>query len=380
MQPTKMEKNMSSKQIERKIERLKEVLAIAVREKATDIQLFPGHAPVIKFPEKSTEYGTTDLTAEDIRNFANYMLASRYEDIDTIKTKSFSYELEDIARFRVSLFTSRSKLCLSIRIIPVEVRSFEDLNLPQEVKNISQLQRGLVLITGATGQGKSTTISAILQEINRTREACMIITIEDPIEFTYSKQKAIIIQREIGEDIANLGEALEETLRHSPNVIMVGEIRSRETFEGVLTLAETGHLVISSIHTSDAKTTILRILDFYSESERQSIRNRLANSLKVVASQRLVRTAPSQIAERVPVCEILQISSAVADSIRIAEKLDSIKQYMETDNSYYGMQTFDQHLIKLLNQGKIELDTALAYANSPDEVRRAYTLSGRDLD
>jgi twitching motility protein PilT len=375
-----MENNMQDKQIDKQVERLNEILAIAVREKATDIQLLPGYAPVLKFPERSTEYGTTDLTSEDIRDFTNHMLSTRYEDVETMKNKSFSYELEDIARFRVSPFRSRSKLCLSIRIIPVEVRSFADLNLPEQIANISQLQRGLVLITGATGHGKSTTISAILQEINRTREAAMIITIEDPIEFTYKKQKAIIIQREIGDDIANLGEALEETLRHSPNVIMVGEIRNKETFEGVLTLAETGHLVISSIHTSDAKTTILRIVDFYSEAERQSVRNRLANSLKVVASQRLIRTAPSQIAERVPVCEILNVSNAVADSIRTPDKLDGIKQYMETDNNYYGMQTFDQHLIKLVKEAKIELNTAIAYANSPGEVERAYTLSGEGLD
>jgi twitching motility protein PilT len=361
------------------IERLEEILATAMKENATDIQLLPGYAPILKFPERSTEYGTTDLTSDDIKSFADHMLSNRYEEMDSIKNKSFSYEIEGVGRFRVSPFTSRSKLCLSIRLIPVEVRSFVDLNLPDQIKEITKLQRGLVLITGATGQGKSTTISAILQEINCTRES-MIITIEDPIEFTYKKQKAIIIQREIGEDIPNIGEALEQTLRHSPNVIMVGEIRDKETFEGVLTLAETGHLVISSIHTSDAKTTILRILDFYSEAERQSVRNRLANSLKVVASQRLVRTSPNQIAERVPVCEILHVSNAVADSIRTLDKLDGIKDYMEKGNDYYGMQTFDQHLIKLVKEAKIELSTALAYANSPTEIQRAYTLSGQGLD
>jgi len=362
------------------VDQIKNLLEMAVSENISDILLVPDNPPIIKFSDRTTEYGGSDLTANDIENFAQEVLSGRHEELHNIKSKSVSYELKDIGRFRVSLFRSRFNLCLSIRIIPVEVRSFEDLNLPEQISSIAQLKRGLVLITGAAAQGKSTTISAILQEINRTREACMIITIEDPIEFTYSKQKAIIIQREIGEDIANLGEALEETLRHSPNVIMVGEIRNKETFEGVLTLAETGHLVISSIHTSDAKTTILRILDYYNEPERKSIRNRLANSLAVVVSQRLVRSAPSQIAERVPVCEILTVSSAVAETIRNPDKIQDLQTYMEKDQNYYGMQTFDQHLINLLNQGKIELDTALAYANSPDEVRRAYTLSGRGLD
>ena len=361
------------------VDQIKDLLAMAVRENITDILLVPDNPPIIKFSDKITEYGGSDLTASDIENFAQEVLSGRHEELHNIKSKSVSYELKDIGRFRVSLFRSRFNLCLSIRIIPVEVRSFEDLNLPQEVKNISQLQHGLVLITGESGQGKSTTISTILEEINRTCEG-IIITIEDPIEFTYSKQKSVIIQRELGEDIHNLTQALDETPRHCPNVIMVSEIRNKETFEGVLTLAETGHLVISSIHTSDAKTTILRILDYYNEPERKSIRNRLANSLAVVVSQRLVRSAPSQIAERVPVCEILTVSSAVAETIRNPDKIQDLQTYMEKDQNYYGMQTFDQHLIKLLNEGKIELDTALAYANSPDEVRRAYTLSGRGLD
>ncbi|MFY9223476.1 MAG: ATPase, T2SS/T4P/T4SS family [Blastocatellia bacterium] len=351
---------MSGKQIEKQIERLKEILAIAVREKATDIQLLPGHAPVIKFPEKSTEYGTTDLTAENIRIFADYMLASYYEDIDTIKTKSFSYELENIARFRVTPFTSSGKLCLSIRIIPIEIKSFEQLNLPKEISNIAQLQSGLVLITGAAAQGKSTTISAILEEINRTREAATVITIEDPIEFTYKKRKAIITQREIGQDAATLEEALEQTLRHSPNVVMTSEIRNKESFEGVLTLAETGHLVISSIRTSGAENTILRILDYYNEPERKSIRNRLANSLKVIISQKLIRTAPSQIAERIPVCEILQVSSAVAETIRIANQ------------TIYATKSFDKELINFVKEGKIEPDIALHNATDPHLVQQAY--------
>lgn len=370
-----MEKIMK---LNEKIESLLHVLEVAVKEKVSDVQLFPGRAPIMKFSDTSTEYGSTNLTSQDITNLTEHLLANRYQDIDTIKNKSFSFELEDIGRFRISPFTSRGKLCLSIRVIPVEVRNFNDLNLPEQIASIAQLQRGLVLITGATGQGKSTSISAILEEINRTRKT-MIITIEDPIEFTYKEQKSIIIQREIGEDVENLAQALEQTLRHSPNVIMIGEITNKETFEGVLTLAETGHLVISSIHTSDAKTTILRILDYYSEPERKSVLNRLANSLKVVLSQRLVRTAIDQKADRVPVCEILAVNNAIADSIRNPNKLDEIKGYMERGNDYYGMQTFDQHLIKLLSNAIIDLDTALAYANSPDEVQRAYTLSGKGL-
>lgn len=366
-------------QIDKNIEQLKHVLKLAVEQKVSDVQLFPGHAPIMKFSDTSTEYGGEDLTADNILKFTEHMLENRYEDISTIKNKSFSYELENVGRFRVSPFTSRSKLCLSIRVIPVEVRTLDDLNLPEPIGSVAQLQRGLVLVTGATGQGKSTTISAILQKINCTRKA-MIITIEDPIEFTYQEQKAIIIQREIGEDIANLGQALEETLRHFPNVIMIGEIRDKETFEGVLTLAETGHLVISSIHTADAKTTILRILDYYPEAERKSVLNRLANSLKVVISQRLVRTTVDQEADRVPVCEILAINNAVADSIRNPDKLDDIRGYMEKGNDYYGMQTFDQHLIQLLNRGVIDLNTALAYANSPSEVQREYTLQGNELE
>ena len=366
-------------QIDRNIELLTHVLKLAVEQKVSDVQLLPNHPPIMKFSDTSTEYGSEDLTADNILKFTDHILANRYEDIDTIKNKSFSYELEDVGRFRISPFTSRGKLCLSIRVIPVEIRSFEDLNLPKQIASIAQLKRGLVLVTGATGQGKSTTISAILEEINRTRRA-HIITIEDPIEFTYKERKSIIIQRELGEDIANLGQALEQTLRHSPNIVMIGEIRDKETFEGVLTLAETGHLVISSIHTADAKTTILRILDYYPEAERKSVLNRLANSLKIVISQRLARTTFDQKADRVPVCEILAVNNAVADSIRNPDKLDDIKSYMERGGDYYGMQTFDQHLIQLLNGGVIDINTALAYANSPSEVQREYALEGNELE
>ncbi|MBL8195705.1 MAG: Flp pilus assembly complex ATPase component TadA, partial [Blastocatellia bacterium] len=190
------------------VDQIKNLLEMAVSENISDILLVPDNPPIIKFSDRTTEYGGSDLTANDIENFAQEVLSGRHEELHNIKSKSVSYELKDIGRFRVSLFRSRFNLCLSIRIIPVEVRSFEDLNLPEQISSIAQLKRGLVLITGATGQGKSTTISAILEEINRTREG-IIITIEDPIEFTYNKQKSVIIQRELGEDIPNLAQALD---------------------------------------------------------------------------------------------------------------------------------------------------------------------------
>jgi twitching motility protein PilT len=347
---------------------IKDMLKLAVRDNMSDLLLLPGNPPIFKYREKLLPYGVVELTSQDIEAFAKEVLAeTEVIDIDKVKSRSLSYEVEDLARFRVTIFRSRFKLCLSIRIIPVETRTFEELNLPLQIADVARLKRGLVLVTGATGQGKSTTISSIIEEINRTREA-IIITIEDPIEFTYGFGKSIIIQREIGEDIASLKDALRESLRHTPNVLMIGEIRDKESLEGVLTLAETGHLVISAIHTADAKTTILQILDLYSNEDKKRIANRLVGCLQATISQRLVNSSDNQKADRFPVCEILRMTPSISDCITSFDKFHKLNEYIE-NGDIDGMQTFDKHFIQLVKEGKIDYNTAVAYADNPGRVR-----------
>lgn len=346
---------------------IKFLLKIAVKEKMSDLLLVPGNPPVFKYMNKVIEYGASLVTSQHTETFAEEVLyETEIPDMGKIKSRSVSYELEDVARFRITIFKSRGNICLAIRVIPVETRTFEELNLPLQIADLAQLQRGLVLVTGATGQGKSTTISTLIEKINSTRQA-VIITIEDPIEFNYRYGKSLIIQREIGDDISTLKDALRESLRHTPNVLMIGEIRDKEELEGVLTLAETGHLVISAIHTADAKTTLLKILDLYSAEDKKRVANRLVNCLQAIVSQRLVKSTYKD-PDKVPACEILRMSSSIADCITNLDKFNKLDECIE-NGDIEGMQTFDNHLIQLVEQGKIDYDTAITHCNNANIVR-----------
>lgn len=349
------------------------LLQLAIEDGVSDIILAVGEPPMFRYSGTLIDVRSDALEARDTELIARLLLQHHFEDLNSFTAADIAYELEDIGRFRASVFKQRNLFRIVLRVIPVEVRTFLDLNLPVEIASLADLPRGLILVTGATGQGKSTTISAILEQINRTRKA-HIITVEDPIEFTYQKSRSLITQREIGEDVTDYQTALRQALRQSPDVIMIGEVRDGQTFEAVLTAAETGHLVISAIHTTDAQKTFGRILGFYPEQERQSVKDRLANTLDAIISLRLLPSVKG--GERVPAIEILRMNSTIADCLRSPDRLSEITSHMEKGWDYYGMRTFDQHIIELYQSGLIDLTTAKTAASRPAEIERILTLDG----
>ncbi|KAF0226196.1 MAG: twitching motility protein PilT [bacterium] len=349
------------------------LLQLAIEDGVSDIILAVGEAPMFRYSGTLIDIKSEPLEARDTELIARLLLQHRFEDLSTFTSSDVAYELEDIGRFRASVFKQRNLFRIVLRVIPVEIRTFTDLHLPTEIASLADLTRGLILVTGATGQGKSTTISALIEQINRTRKA-HIITVEDPVEFTYRKARSLITQREIGEDVTDYQSALRQALRQSPDVIMIGEIRDAATFEAVLTAAETGHLVISAIHTTDAQKTFGRILGFYNEQERQSLRERLANTLAAILSLRLLPSIKG--GERIPAIEILRMNTTIAECLRNPDRISEITSYMEKGRDYYGMCTFDQHIVDLYQAGLIDLETARTAASRPTEVERTLTLEG----
>ncbi len=349
------------------------LLQMAIEDGVSDIIFAVGEPPMFRYSGTLMDVKSELLEARDTELLARLLLQHRYEDLNLFTAADVAYEIEDIGRFRASVFKQRGLFRIVLRVIPVEIRTFGDLNLPPEICALAELKRGLVLVTGATGQGKSTTLSAIIEQINRTRKT-HIITIEDPIEFTYRKARGLVTQRELGDDVPDYQSALRQALRQSPDVIMAGEIRDGETFEAVLTAAETGHLVLSAIHTTDAQKTFDRVLSFYSEQERQAVRDRLANNLVAIVSLRLLPCKKG--GSRVPAVEILRMNGVIAECLRTHDKMLEIPMHMERGRDYYGMRTFDQHILELYQNGLIDLETALAAATRPAEIERSLTLEG----
>jgi twitching motility protein PilT len=265
-------------------------------------------------------------------------------------------------RFRANAYYERGRLCLAIRRIPSGNITFEELNLPPVVKKLASERRGLILVTGTAGSGKSTTLAAMLNYINETRE-CHIVTIEDPIEIVHEDKRAFITQREISVDTESYAEALRHVVRQDPDVIMIGEMRDRETVEAAISAAEMGNLVLSTLHTVDATETVNRIIDFFQPHEQHQVRISLASVLKGVISQRLL---PCKKGGLIPAVEVLVCTKTVSDYILNPEDTYKIKDVIE-QGEYYGMQTFEQALMKLLLEGLIEVeDAALASSNAED--------------
>ncbi len=307
--------------------------------------------------------------------FSEEQIAAMLASVATPKAKKafeqrgecdFSFEVKDAARFRVNAFRQRQRLCLAVRLIPMRVPTIEELRLPvATVKKISDNSRGLVLMTGVTGSGKSSTLAAMIDYINETR-ANHVITIEDPIEFVHRDKKSIISQREIGEDTADYAEGLRMALRQDPNVIMVGEMRDLETTSAALTAAQTGHLVFATLHTIDAIHTISRIVDLYPPHQQHLIRVQLAESLKAVISQRLVKGAKGG---RVPALEILVVTAHVRKLIEDNNTVGIVEACAK--GQFYGMQTFNQSLVKLFKDGLATEAAIMEAATSPDDVKLA---------
>jgi twitching motility protein PilT len=278
----------------------------------------------------------------------------------------FSFQVSDVARFRVNAFRQRGLLCLSVRHISMTIPSMEEMHLPvATIRKIADNQRGLVLVTGATGAGKSSTLASMIEYINTTRSE-HIITIEDPIEFVHTDKKCIISQREIGEDSLTFVDALRMAMRQDPDVIMMGEMRDLETVSAALTAAETGHLVLGTLHTIDAIQSIARVVDLYPPHQQALVRIQLAESLKAVISQRLLSCLRGG---RIPAIEVLMVTAHVRQLIQ-DNNSTGITTAM-AKGAFYGMQTFNQALVKLYKDGLVREEEILAAASSPDDVKMA---------
>jgi twitching motility protein PilT len=285
----------------------------------------------------------------------------------------FSYSIPGLARFRVNAFQQRGSTSLVIRAIPVSIRTIEELSLPPVIRELAEEERGIVLLTGTTGSGKSTTLAAMIDHINSTQRR-HIVTIEDPIEFLHKDKQSIINQREVGMDTGSFKQALRRVLRQDPDVILVGEMRDEETVHTALSAAETGHLVFSTVHTVDASETVNRLIDFFPPHMHQQVRAMIAGTLKGAVSQRLVPTADGR--GRIACAEILRMTGRVRDMIMDPTQTGRLPEVI-SEGTYYGMQTFDQALYDHLKASRITMDQALAAATSPHDFKLLVAADGK---
>lgn len=346
-------------------EYLKKILEIAIKEQASDLHLSVGHPPVLRingqlFPLVREKI----LTPEDTENLSFVLMEKEQKEIFLReKDIDFSYSFEEKARFRVNVFYNMGNISVAMRLIPRKIRTIEELNLPPILHEFTKPNQGFVLICGPASHGKSTTLAALIDEINHTR-ADHIITIEDPIEYIFEDDRAIIDQREIGKDALNFNRALKAALREDPDVIMVGEMRDPETMAIAITAAETGHLVFATLHTNSAAQTIHRIVDSFPPEQQQQIRAQLSGSLLGIISQRLI---PRLKGGLVPACEIMITTPAISNLIR-ENKIHEIPSVIETSIEL-GMMTLNRSLADLVKNGEISIENALNYSLNPIELR-----------
>ncbi|PLX99842.1 MAG: type IV pili twitching motility protein PilT [Desulfuromonas sp.] len=347
---------------------LTDILGMGMKARASDIHLKPGLPPVYRIdgtlrPHPKLPRLTPELTHDFAMEIMNDIQKVRFEEIHEV---DLSYGVPGLGRFRVNAFTQRGSVSLVFRFIPFEIKGIEDLTLPPVIKKIASENRGLVLVTGATGSGKSTTLASMIDYINAERTA-HIVTIEDPIEYLHRDKKCIINQREVGFDTEGYDVALKSALRQDPDVILVGEMRDFETIETAITAAETGHLVLSTLHTIDAPETINRIISVYPPYQQRQVRMQLAGIIKGVVSQRLVPRADGK--GRVPAVEVMVSTARVRELIDDKEKTRLLRDTIQAGYTSYGMQTFDQSLMWLLKQEIITFEEALRQCSNPDDFK-----------
>jgi twitching motility protein PilT len=342
---------------------------VGVQNGASDIHFRPGDPPIYRVNGVLRPLRMDKLTPEHTREVALHLIneGKVKNEIDALQEHDTSYGLPGVARFRVNVYRQRGTLAVILRIIPANVPTIEGLGLPEVLKSIASQDRGLVLVTGATGSGKSSTLAAMIDHINRN-ESLHILTIEDPIEFVYKNIKSSISQREIGPDTTSFAMALRAALRQDPDVILVGEMRDTETIDIALKASETGHLVLSTVHTTDASRTINRLISVFNAEEQTMVRLRLADSLKATISQRLLPRADNK--GRAVALEIMVQTKTVQEYIR-EDRANELKDVIEKGRDTYGTQSFDQHLSKLYREGIITLDTARSAATNPADFQRA---------
>lgn len=352
---------------------LNEILGIAMKAKGSDVHLKAGVPPIVRIDGKLRAIPNAErLSAEAVRGMAFAIMNERQKRIfDESYEVDLSYGVPGLGRFRVNAFAQRGTVALVLRAIPIAIPSLEVLNLPPILNKLAQEQRGLILVTGTTGSGKSTTLASMIDYINENR-TCNIITIEDPVEYLHKDKKSLISQREVGFDTLSFGKALTSSLRQDPDVILVGEMRDYETIETALTAAETGHLVLSTLHTLDAAETINRIISVFPPFHQRQVRMQLSGILKGVVSQRLVPRADGK--GRVPAVEIMIGTARIRDCIDDKEKTKQIPEAIAQGFTSYGMQTFDQSLMQLLTKKLITYEEAMRQSSNPDDF--ALKISG----
>ena len=355
---------------------LDHALRYLIAAEGSDLHLKVPSYPLIRLHGHLEAIPDTErLYPEDTERALGEMLNDneKVAEFDAENEVDFSYAVEGLGRFRVNAFRQRGSVSIVMRAIPVVIKSVDELGLPEVVTQLAEQERGILLLTGTTGSGKSTTLAAMLDHMNRTM-AKHIVTIEDPIEFLHRDRTSIINQREVGADTASFKRALRRVLRQDPDTILIGEMRDEETVHTALSAAETGHLVLSTLHTVDASETINRIIDFFPPHQQQQARAMIAGTLKGIVSQRLVPTADG--GGRVACCEILVMTGRVHDMI-LDPKLTGQLPEVISEGTYYGMQTFDQHLLQHLQAGRVTMDAAMRVATSPHDFKLMVAASSK---
>jgi twitching motility protein PilT len=343
----------------------KSVLEQLIRRGASDLHLKVGRPPTLRVNGDLEPLDQAPLRPEDLKTLAEQLMTARQVKLfSEEKECDFAVGVPGIGRFRVNVYQQRGSLCFAMRAIPYQARTIEELNLPPVLKEIALKPRGLVLVTGITGSGKSTALAAMVQHVNEHRKA-NIITIEDPIEFLHRDISCHINQREVGTDTADFSQALRRVLRQDPDVILIGEIRDLDTLDTALKAADTGHLVFSTLHTTDATQTINRVLSFYPPHQQAEVRFSLASALQAVVSLRLVPRSDKP--GRIPAAEVLINTATVRDQIRDMTKLLNIPELIKEGTVQYGMQSFDQSLMQHYTRGIVSYESALFFATSPSE-------------
>ncbi|MBK7972169.1 MAG: PilT/PilU family type 4a pilus ATPase [Deltaproteobacteria bacterium] len=352
------------------------VLRKAVELGASDVHITAGNPFRVRINVQIRALqGTPPLTPSDTEAIAKRILlgskratpADVDQQVRELRDLDCSYGLAGAGRFRVNICSQRGSIALVLRNIPMRIPNFDELGLPAVLNQVATAERGLILVTGVTGSGKSTTMAAMLDLINRTRNL-KIVTIEDPIEYLHKDARSTVLQREVGSDTESFAKAMRAALRQDPDVVMVGEMRDRETIDIALKAAETGHVVLSTLHTSDVVKTIQRVIGVYDLSEMAAARLRLAENLQAVIAQRLIPRADG--GGRLPAVEVMRTTLAIRESIISPEKTDLIRDLVHRGTDQYGMQTFDQHLRQLYLSQLITYETARTAATSPADFER----------
>ena len=344
---------------------IKELLELTLKEKASDLHLSVGHPPVLRIAGRLVPLvKKTPFTQENIQELAFSLMTEEQKNrLVQEKEVDFSYNFEDRARLRINVFYQKGGVSAALRLIPAQIKTIEELSLPPILHQFANATQGFILITGPSSHGKSTTLAAVIDEINHTR-ADHIITIEDPIEYVFTDDKAIIDQRELRQDALSFATALRATFRQDPDVIMVGEMRDAETIATAITAAETGHLVFATLHTNSASQTIHRIVDSFAPEQQAQVRSQLSGSLLGVVSQRLVPRIKGGL---IPAAEIMISNPAVANLIR-ENKIHELPLVIET-SAEVGMISLNRALANLVRAKEITLENALTYSLNPAELR-----------